>query len=107
MAAAPWVAPWPSLYYIAIAYSLLFITLVSYNILSTLNDPTVARAGNMFDIQHLKLQYITDADGEKNAVILPLDQFYQLLEDLEDLAVAAERRHEPTISHQELLDELS
>jgi hypothetical protein len=66
----------------------------------------VAKVENMFDIQHLKLQYVTDADGEKNAVILPIDQFYQLLEDLEDLAVAAERRYETTISHQELLDEL-
>lgn len=52
------------------------------------------------------VQYITDQSGERNAVILPIDFYYQLLEDLEDLAIAAERVNEPTLSHQQLIDEL-
>ena len=51
-------------------------------------------------------QYVTDADGKKEAVILPLQKYHDLLEDLEDLAVIAERRDEPTISHDELLSDL-
>jgi hypothetical protein len=57
-------------------------------------------------IDRLDIQFITDAAGEKSAVILPIDQFYELLEDLEDLAIAAERKNESTISHQQVIDEL-
>ena len=39
-------------------------------------------------------------------MILPLNEFEQLLEDLEDLAAVAERRHEPSVSHSDLLAEL-
>lgn len=58
----------------------------------------------MHAIDQLDIQYITDAAGEKRAVILPIAQFYELLEDLENLAMVAERRNEPTISHQQLLE---
>ena len=51
-------------------------------------------------------QYVTNADGERTAVILPLDAYQELLEDIEDLAAVAERREEPTVSHEELIAEL-
>lgn len=51
-------------------------------------------------------QYITDAKGQKTAVILPLDTYTELLEDLSDLAAVAERRMEETASHKDLLAEL-
>jgi hypothetical protein len=60
----------------------------------------------MVNLDDLHVQYVTDKTGEKNAVILPIDVFFQLLEDLEDLAIAAERIDEPTLSHQQLIDEL-
>jgi hypothetical protein len=60
----------------------------------------------MQQLRELSVQYIVDANGDKSAVILPIEQYYQLLEDLDDLAVLAERRFEPTISHDELLAEL-
>jgi len=60
----------------------------------------------MLDLDQLKLQYITDPTGEKTAVILPILEFQELLEDIEDLAMVAERREEPRISHDELLAEL-
>jgi hypothetical protein len=62
----------------------------------------------MLDLKKLEseVQYITNPDGEKTAVILPIEEFRELLEDIEDLAAVAERRDEPTIPHDELLAEL-
>jgi hypothetical protein len=57
-------------------------------------------------IRDLRAQYITDETGEKTAVILPIEEFEELLEDLQDLAVLAERRDEPTISHEEVVARL-
>jgi PHD/YefM family antitoxin component YafN of YafNO toxin-antitoxin module len=57
-------------------------------------------------LKELDLQYITDDTGQKTAVILKLADFEELMEDLEDLAVVAERRDETTVSHETLLSEL-
>jgi hypothetical protein len=48
----------------------------------------------------------TNDVGVRSAVILPIEDFQELLEDLECLAIVAERRDEPTLSHEELLAEL-
>ena len=47
-------------------------------------------------------QYVVDAEGKKTAVILPVARYEQLLEDLHDLAVVAERRAEKPISLEEM-----
>jgi len=60
----------------------------------------------MINTKDLALNYITNELGEKTAVILSIAQFEELLEDLEDLAIVAERRDEPTSSHQDLIAEL-
>jgi hypothetical protein len=60
----------------------------------------------MIDTKDLALNYITNKAGERTAVILPIEQFESLLEDLEDLATVAERKDEPTISQIDLLAEL-
>ncbi len=60
----------------------------------------------MLDVKHLDLQYVTNERGQKTAVILPIEQFEELLEDIEDLATVAERREEPTIAHADLVSEL-
>ena len=52
-------------------------------------------------------EYVTDSDGNKKAVILPIGEYEELLEDLQDLAIAAERKSEPTTSHEQLLAELN
>lgn len=54
----------------------------------------------------MSTQYVTDDTGRKTAVLLPIERYERLLEDLEDLAAIAERRDEPTISHEELVEEL-
>jgi hypothetical protein len=51
-------------------------------------------------------QFITDVKGNKTAVILSLDAYNELLEDLSDLAAVAERRDESTIPLSELMDSL-
>jgi PHD/YefM family antitoxin component YafN of YafNO toxin-antitoxin module len=47
-------------------------------------------------------QFVVDAKGRKKAVILSVEQYQKLLEDLHDLAVVAERRGEKSISLREL-----
>ena len=47
-------------------------------------------------------QYIVDENGKKTAVVIPMEEYQRLLEDLHDLTVVAERRDEPTVSLDEL-----
>ena len=49
----------------------------------------------------MKEQYVVDGDEKRTAVILPIEQYERLLEDLHDLAVVAERREEEPISLEE------
>lgn len=51
--------------------------------------------------------YITDANGQKLSVILPMADYLELLEDLEDLATIAERKDEETIPFEDVLKELN
>jgi hypothetical protein len=60
----------------------------------------------MLDIKKLMIEYVTNREGEKTAVIVPIENFEELMEDIEDLAAVAERREEPTISHDQLVAEL-
>ena len=47
-------------------------------------------------------QFIVNEKGKKTAVILPYSEYEELLEDIHDLAIIAERKSERTISHDEL-----
>ena len=62
----------------------------------------------MLDLKKLEsqVQYVTNPSGGRVAVIVPIEEFEELLEDLEDLGAIVQRRDEPTISHDELLSEL-
>lgn len=44
--------------------------------------------------------------AREETVILPFNEYEELVEDLSDLAAAAERRNEETVSHEQLLKEL-
>ncbi|MFA7240242.1 MAG: hypothetical protein WC091_09025 [Sulfuricellaceae bacterium] len=59
-----------------------------------------------FELNQIRPQYITDATGNKTAIVLPIEEFRELMEDIDDLATLAERREEPTVSHEALLAEL-
>lgn len=52
------------------------------------------------------IQYVTDETGNRTAVILPIEVYNELLEDLGDLAAIAETRDEPTIPHEQFVQEL-
>ena len=47
------------------------------------------------------VQFLTNEKGRKTAVVLGIDDYEKLLEDLDDLAVIAERRGEETTLHDE------
>ncbi len=53
-------------------------------------------------MQKFKSQYIVNEKGKKTALILPIEKYEELMEDLYDLAIVAERRNEPTITFGEL-----
>jgi len=53
------------------------------------------------EMQELTPQFIRDKNGKKTFVILPVEEYDDLLEDLYDLSVIAERRDEPRISLEE------
>ena len=61
----------------------------------------------MLDLKRFNssLQLVANQNGERVAVIVPIEEFEELLEDLEDLAAVAERRDEPTVPHRKVLDE--
>jgi len=54
----------------------------------------------------LQEQYVVNAKGSKTAVIISLERYEQLMEDLHDLAVVAERRKEEPISLEEMKQRL-
>jgi phage baseplate assembly protein W len=51
-------------------------------------------------------QFLTDANGSKVAAVIPIAEYEELLEDLDDLAVVAERRDESRISLEEVKSHL-
>ena len=53
-----------------------------------------------------KEKFITDNKGRKKAIILDIKLYQEMLEDLEDLRVLAERRDEATNSLQEVEERL-
>jgi len=50
--------------------------------------------------------YLVDEHGTKKAVIVPIEDYEELLEDLHDLAVISERRNEPTVPFEEVIERL-
>jgi PHD/YefM family antitoxin component YafN of YafNO toxin-antitoxin module len=54
----------------------------------------------------LSPQYVLDKEGKKAFVVLPVEEYESLLEDLQDLATIADRRDEPKLSLEEFEREL-
>lgn len=55
---------------------------------------------------NLHPKFITDENGLKLEAVLPIAEYEELLEDLEDLAAIAERKDEPTRPLEDVLKEL-
>jgi hypothetical protein len=60
----------------------------------------------MINIAQLHPQFITDETGQRKSVVLPISGFQELIHDLEDLAILAERTAEPTTHHADFIKEL-
>jgi hypothetical protein len=54
----------------------------------------------------MNLQFLTDAKGRKIAAIVPIEEYVELMEDLEDLASIAKQRDEKGISYEEVMKSL-
>jgi hypothetical protein len=52
------------------------------------------------------VQFITDEEGNRTAVILPIDEYEHLLEDLHLIRVYEESRDEPRRSFAEVVEEM-
>lgn len=52
------------------------------------------------------VRFITDEHGARTGVLMDLADYEDLLEDLHDLAAIADRRSEPTIPHEQFLQQL-
>jgi hypothetical protein len=50
--------------------------------------------------------YITDARGKRMAVVIPIERYDELMEDLQDLAIIADRKDEPGIPYEEFRKQL-
>jgi len=55
-----------------------------------------------FDMEKLHELFVVDENGNRTAVLLPLEKYEKLITDLHDLSVAAERRDEEVIEFEEL-----
>jgi hypothetical protein len=55
----------------------------------------------IFSNMNATVQFLTNEKGRKTAVVLDIGDYEKLMEDLDDLAVIAERRGEETIPHTE------
>lgn len=53
-------------------------------------------------MEMIQEQYVVDPKGKKLSVILSLERYERLMEDLHDLAIVAERRDEQPISFEEM-----
>ena len=51
-------------------------------------------------------QYVVNELGQKTAVLMPIEAFEQLVEDLHDLAMIAQRQKEPELNLNEMLKRL-
>jgi len=51
-------------------------------------------------------KYVTDSEGKRTEVILSLESYEALMEDLTDLAAIADRRSEDSIPHADFIKEL-
>lgn len=61
---------------------------------------------NFLERCNMETQFIVDESGAKKAVILPMEDYEELLEDIHDLTVIAERKDEPSIGLEELKKKL-
>jgi len=54
----------------------------------------------------MNTRYLTDEGGRRVAVVLPVEEYEELMEDVSDLAAVAERRNEERVTIEEVKQRL-
>jgi hypothetical protein len=49
-----------------------------------------------------KIKFLTDEEGKRHSVVIPVEDYQEMLEDIEDLVTIAERKSETNITIEEL-----
>jgi len=49
-----------------------------------------------------KIRFITDENGNRQSVVIPVETYEEMLEDIKDLVAVAERANEESVSLDEL-----
>ncbi len=54
----------------------------------------------------MSTQFLTNENGKKIAAVIPIEEYAELMEDLEDLAAIASQRNEKGIPFEEVMKQL-
>ena len=54
----------------------------------------------------MSTQFLTNEKGKKIAAVIPIEEYAELMEDLEDLAAIARQRNEKGIPLEEVMEQL-
>jgi hypothetical protein len=54
----------------------------------------------------MSTQFVVDEKGEKVAAVIPIEEYYELMEDLEDLAAIASQRNEEFVPWEDVVKRL-
>ena len=57
-------------------------------------------------LKNIDIKYITNSMGHKTDVVVPIRDFENLIEDLDDLYVIESRKNEEVVSHENVIKEL-
>ncbi len=49
-----------------------------------------------------EIRFITDENGNKQSVVIPVETYEEIIEDIRDLAAIAERKDDKTLSLEEV-----
>lgn len=69
-----------------------------------MNIKTVSKIKSKYHYKNV--EYITDIKGRKTKVIMTIDSYNEIMEDLHDLSVIAERKNDPAIPIEKVYSDL-
>lgn len=73
------------------------------------NEEKIEEIGSMkkkIDTQKPQVRFITDETGHKQFVVIKLEVYQNMLEELDDLRTFEERKNEPIITNEEMKNRL-
>jgi len=58
------------------------------------------------NVEKFHPEFVTDSDGNKKEIILPIEELDELLDDIDVLACTVKGRDEPTVVHKKVMEDL-